>query len=244
MMVSIIRWLPAHCVRKQTRPAAAAAPAGPARRSPARLVAGEEPVRHVEIFVDDHLRGRPARSSPARPLRARISARNTGSMRASGHSAGSASASIRSSVSCCATAARTMRANSGTSRVGHPALLEAAGARQFAQAMADELVDHRLRVVLRLLALKQRLHRGDARGGARPAVRGRVAGPSRRARAAAPRRSAARQPPRPRRPCCGRPRRSAPAPARPCRTVSSPVPSAMPYCSATCISPAIVSRQM
>ena len=75
--------------------------------------------------------------------------------------------------------------------------------RQFAQPMAHELVDHRLRVVLCLLALEQRLHRGDARGGPRSARA--IVPMSRRRRVGAPRRSAAAPRRRLRRLCCGRP---------------------------------------
>ena len=46
--------------------------------------------------------------------------------------------------------------------LGDAPFLEAARAGQFTEAVSNELVDHRLGVFAALLALEQRLHRGDA----------------------------------------------------------------------------------
>ena len=66
--------------------------------------------------------------------------------------------------------------------VRHTAILEAAGIGHGAQAMAGELIDHRLAALLGLLALDQRLNRRHPRAGTRPRLRScgfRIAGSSR-----------------------------------------------------------------
>ena len=174
----------------------------------ARLLAVEEAVRHVHVFVDDDLRRRAVAASIVRPPPARISARSTGSSRASGQSSGSAADQHRvervllrgrGADDAGRTAARAPRPRALPRSRRCPAARRGGGGRTRRSPSPGSVAPARPET-----APARRPTRAGARRAGRPAptVRGDRPSPTPSQRAARICRQAA---PPPRRPCCGRP---------------------------------------
>src|ERR1700687_1890561 len=123
--------------------------------------------------------------------------------------------------------------------VRRPAILEPAitarlGFRPFSQPVTNEFVDHRLDIVVRLLRLEQGLDGSDAAGGARAAFACHQTAPNPRAARNCTSAAAAASAPL----LCLLAEDRSIACCSLC-TVSSPLPTHRPNCSATVVNPAI-----